>query len=281
MRLSRTRSRPPVSERLVLLALGVALAVGCVTRGNHASVVEERDRFAYEAKRYATRAAQLEDANASLTAERAELLDQLEDHRLQREALEARVEILERELAERAQALATSDSERRRLQSTYVGLVQDLEAEVSAGQIKIEQLREGLRMNLSQDLLFPSGSADLDPGGVRVLEKVAKQLRGLNQRIEVQGHTDDRAIRGQLAQRYPTNWELAGARAARVVRELVRAGVDADRIEAVSYGQYDPVAPNDTEEGRLLNRRVEIRLHPVPATAPGAAELPADASAEP
>jgi chemotaxis protein MotB len=268
---------------LLALALALALAAGCVTRGNHASVVEERDRFALEAKRYATRAAQLEDANQSLVAERAELMDELEDHRLQREALAERVGKLERELGEREQALAASDSERRRLQSTYVGLVQDLEAEVSAGQIQIEQLREGLRVNLSQELLFPSGSVDLDPGGVRVLEKVARQLREGPHRVEVQGHTDDRGIHGGLAQRYPTNWELAGARAARVARELVGGGVAAGRVEAVSYGEHAPVAPNDTEEGRRLNRRVEIRLHPVtsPAPEPGGAEAPADATAAP
>jgi hypothetical protein len=86
----------------------------------------------------------------------------------------------------------------------------------------------------------------------------------------VQGHTDDVAIRGALAARYPTNWELAAARAARVVRALEAAGVPPARLSAVSLGQHRPIVAGDSPEARAENRRIEIRLVPLPGARPDA-----------
>jgi chemotaxis protein MotB len=158
------------------------------------------------------------------------------------------------------------------MQSTYDELVSDLESEVSAGQIEIQRLREGLRLNVSDEVLFASGSAELDARGQEVLVKVAAQLVPLKDAIHVRGHTDDRKIGGTLAQRFPTNWELAAARAARVVRLLESKGVSPKRLSAISLGPNDPVAPNTSPENRARNRRIEILLVPkaVKATSPEA-----------
>jgi chemotaxis protein MotB len=67
----------------------------------------------------------------------------------------------------------------------------------------------------------------------------------------------------KLAERYPSNWELAGARAASVVRVMQEAGVPATQLVAVSRGETEPVASNDTEEGRAQNRRIDVRIRPV------------------
>ena len=91
----------------------------------------------------------------------------------------------------------------------------------------------------------------------------------------MQGHTDSLAIYGALKARYPTNWELAGARAAGVVRVLEEAGTDPTRLSAVSMGQYQPIASNDTPEGRAENRRIEIRLLLAAAEPEESAEQPA------
>jgi chemotaxis protein MotB len=85
----------------------------------------------------------------------------------------------------------------------------------------------------------------------------------------VQGHTDNVPIHSE---RYPTNWELAGARASRVVRLLEENGVDPGRLWAVSHGEYAPVAPNDSNAGRAKNRRIEITLKPVAGVAAAAAQ---------
>jgi chemotaxis protein MotB len=100
-------------------------------------------------------------------------------------------------------------------------------------------------------------------------------------RVEVEGHTDNRPIRERLAIRYPTNWELAGARSASVVRLLQSEGIAGTRMRVVSLAEFAPVASNDSDEGRAQNRRIEIRLRPAGEDAPAdAGEAPAAAAAD-
>jgi chemotaxis protein MotB len=247
-----------------------------VSRGIHDDVVAERDRLDAENRELSERVRVLDASTRSLQTELETTLEQCEDLRVEHEALldeagrlrktEARLsaELTDQsvQLVRSQEQLEVARSELERLTTTYTTLMSDLESEVSAGQIQIEQLREGIRVNVSDDILFASGSAQLDPVGQKVLEKVAAQLTGLEHDIEVQGHTDNRPIRGSLTSRYPTNWELAAARAARVVRLLQDAGIDGSRLSVVSLASYQPIAPNDTPADRALNRRIEIRLKP-------------------
>ena len=147
--------------------------------------------------------------------------------------------------------------------ATYDGLVKSLKKELKAGQIEVTQLRDGLRVNVSQDILFDSGSASLDKGGTAVLSRVATELRKSSHQILVIGHSDNKPIRPTLSKQYPSNWELAGARAASVVRLFANSGLPNKRMRAVSVADSQPVASNKTEEGRAKNRRIEIRLRPV------------------
>ena len=140
-----------------------------------------------------------------------------------------------------------------------------LQSEIDADQVKIEQLENGIRVRMSSDLLYPSGSVMLSHQGRAALTKVSGQLstmaaQGYN--IDVVGNTDDVPIGRELAARYPTNWELAGARAAEVVRHLQESGVDPTKLEAISNGHYHPVAANDSAEERMRNRRTDIVLRP-------------------
>jgi len=256
-----------------------AVACGCVTRGTFDEVTAERDLLRKEKSQLEERLAKLEDSGASLEAERLVLIDELEDLRVARESLTQDVqrltrseEKLQEELAASEAELASREEGLQELRGTYEGLVSDLESEVAAGQVQIEQLREGLRLNLTQEILFPSGSAQLNAAGTAVLKKVAERLRSLPNDVEVQGHTDNVALRPDAS--YPSNWELAAARAARVVRLFVDSGVSPERLTAVSFGEYAPVASNDTPEGRAKNRRIEIRLQPVPEAAPAQASPP-------
>jgi chemotaxis protein MotB len=138
----------------------------------------------------------------------------------------------------------------------------DLESEVSSGQIEIEQLREGVRVSVSDDIIFASGSAELDPLGRKVLEKVSQQLLALDHSIEVQGHTDDLGLKPSLAEQFPSNWDLAAARASRVVRLMEEQGIPGERMRVVSFASFQPLVPNESPESRAQNRRIEIRLKP-------------------
>ena len=93
-------------------------------------------------------------------------------------------------------------------------------------------------------------------------DKVVPQLNTASYTVDVVGSTDNVPIGPELADRYPTNWELAGARAALVTRHLQAGGVDPTAMSAVSNGQYHPVASNDTPEGRAKNRNVALLLRP-------------------
>jgi chemotaxis protein MotB len=154
-------------------------------------------------------------------------------------------------------------------QSKYNSMLQQqqaleasLRSEIAADQVQIQQLENGIRVRMSGGLLFPEGGVDLSPSGHAALDKVVPQLTGTPYQIDVVGNTDNLPIGPGLADRYPTNWELAGARAAMVVRHLQAKGVDPTEMRAISAGQYHPVASNDTEQGRAQNRNTEILLRP-------------------
>src|SRR5262245_13096256 len=131
-------------------------------------------------------------------------------------------------------------------------LESSLRKEVAADQVKIEQLEDGIRVRMSNELLYRSGAVELHPDGRAALDKVAGQLASMaaqGNRIAVVGSTDDVPVGRELAERYPTNWELAAARACVVTRYLAEKGVAPAQLAAVSRGQYDPIAPNDTASG--------------------------------
>ena len=183
--------------------------------------------------------------------------------------LDARILALEAEVA-RLRAVeppapvrvVEKDSEAERLAAEQALLLARLRSELESDKLRIEQLRDGIHVELPQAVLFAPGSAVLGEGGVAVLRRVAAQLVGISGRVWVQGHSDNLPVGGRLKQRYPTNWELAGARAASVVRVLSDAGIPNERLAAVSRGPYHPLVSNDTAEGRARNRRIEIRLQP-------------------
>jgi chemotaxis protein MotB len=137
-----------------------------------------------------------------------------------------------------------------------------LRSEISSQQVEIEQLKDGIRVRMSGDLLFPEGGVDISPQGHAALNKVVPQLTASPYQIDIVGNTDNLPIGPGLADRYPTNWELGAARAAMVVRHLQAQGVDPTEMRAISAGQYHPVASNDTAQGRAKNRNTEILLRP-------------------
>jgi chemotaxis protein MotB len=121
----------------------------------------------------------------------------------------------------------------------------------------IEQRGLAIRV-LTDSLLFPSGSATLDPRGAPLLSEIAQLLNVDHVHpVAVEGNTDDVPITGG---EFPSNWELSTARASSVVRFLISQKVDPQRLSAVGYAEQHPVASNATAAGRALNRRVEIVL---------------------
>ena len=263
---------------LVLMTAGLFCCVssGCVTKTAFDELQKQHDETVATRDDLSKQVERLEVERDSFETQFLDAQESYEDERVTRTALagdfervQTQATQLDRDLeaerlarVEAAAALALRETELSSMQSTYDELVTDLESELSAGQIEIERLREGLRLNVSEDVLFASGSAQLDRIGREVLTKVAGRLKELGDFIEVRGHTDNLRIRGALAKRFPSNWELAAARAASVVRLLEEQGVPGDRLAVVSLGPNDPLVANDSPENRARNRRIEIRLEP-------------------
>ncbi|NKN33191.1 flagellar motor protein MotD [Marichromatium bheemlicum] len=134
------------------------------------------------------------------------------------------------------------------------GLIED-------GRIQVDRQAYWLELEINTSLLFLSGSATLEPGALPVLEEVAKVLAKRDSRVHVEGHTDDLPIGNSI---YPSNWELSSGRAATVVNLFAQNGVDPRRMVAIGYGEFQPVASNETPEGRARNRRVAIVVLPGP-----------------
>ncbi|PRA69485.1 flagellar motor protein MotD [Pseudomonas sp. MYb187] len=112
-----------------------------------------------------------------------------------------------------------------------------------------------VEIELNSSLLFGSGDAMPSDIAFSIIEKVAKILKPFANPVHVEGFTDDLPIR---TAQYPTNWELSSARAASIVRLLAMDGVNPARMASVGYGEFQPIAGNDTAEGRARNRRVVL-----------------------
>jgi chemotaxis protein MotB len=156
-----------------------------------------------------------------------------------------------------AEAAAREEQAAKRL-AEYRSMLQQLKSMIDAGKLKVRIVNNRMVIELPEAVLFASGSAKLKEDGIRVLAEVGPVLASLKEReFEVGGHTDNKPIR---TARFPSNWELSGARAINVTQLLMEYGVPASRLSAVAYADTRPVADNETEEGRALNRRIEIAL---------------------
>jgi chemotaxis protein MotB len=148
--------------------------------------------------------------------------------------------------------------------ATYQKLDTQLQTEVKADQVQIQQLQDQVKVTIVNEILFPEGGWELNRAGEQTLDKIIPTLKTLeHQRIEVDGYTDNVPIGPELKSRFPSNWELSTARATDVVRYLASKGVDPSLLSATGFGDTHPVASNDTPQGRAKNRRIELVLKSV------------------
>ena len=157
----------------------------------------------------------------------------------------------------------TKEVEVGTVSKTYEDLLSEMKSEIAQGQIAITELKGKLTVDVVDKILFDSGQTEIRPEGLGVLKRVVEILMTVTDKvIRVEGHTDSIPIAGALAKRYPTNWELSAARALNVTRYLEKEGIDPALLSAVAFGEHQPIAENDTPEGRSRNRRIAIILLP-------------------
>ena len=121
--------------------------------------------------------------------------------------------------------------------------------------IRIERTPSWVEVEIKADILFPSGSAEIEASAMTVLDRVAVILAERPYPIRIEGHTDTRPIK---TSQFPSNWELSAARAARIVRLFEGHGIGSGRMVVAGLGENQPLSDNATQEGRNRNRRVTI-----------------------
>ena len=196
-------------------------------------------------------------------------------------ALQARYDALESqhtELREQAQGMRVEIDDleeyvdllrqsNEHLGSFYADLLDEFKPQLDNEDVELIVYPDRMSLALKQDVSFNSGSANLSQTGDETLGKLSDLVqRHPERRFVVEGHTDSRPIN---TMRYRNNWELGAARAVAVIEKLIEQGVPADRLAAVSYGDTEPLAPNDTPESQTINRRVEVSFQPTLEELPG------------
>lgn len=298
-------SDPSPASRLLprlLFPLLVLWAIsGCVTSGTHEAALDdlstaraEQEDLRADLEDQRQRTDSLREAWAQQEAELREEIARLEDELAATEARreqaasrfeEARTEVYRletilnergseyRRLQNRLESLRAIEREVRQRNEIYEEVIGRFQSLIDTRQLSVSIDRGRMVIQLPQDVLFPSGSATLGSDGRETLGQVGEALADLDDRtFQVEGHTDDVPI---STARFASNWELSTARALSVVRLLIESGAAPENLSAAGYGEYQPVATNETPEGRRRNRRIEIVMLPNLDVIAGT-ELPAD-----
>ena len=158
---------------------------------------------------------------------------------------------------EQAEAKAESD---KKAQIAEDELKVALRQEIGQGLADVQREEDKVIITVGAGGAFASGSANLTPAAIKIMDRIASVNASGNSTIKVSGHTDDVPL--IFGSNYRDNWDLAAARSASVVQAFAENGtISEDRLEAISYGESRPIEPNETPDGRAKNRRIEIEIN--------------------
>jgi chemotaxis protein MotB len=229
----------------VIVMFLLSITACMVTKGTYMEKVAEADN---QEKQLVS----LQQKQQFLTYENNELKDKVKKLTTDRDELKATLDEMKKK-----ESFVESES------NAYKQLMQEMKNEIAKGQVTISELKGKLTLDVVDRILFASGQAEVTKDGLAVLKRVNNILKNVTDKsIRIEGHTDNVQIKGQLTKKYPTNWELSAARAINVTRYLQKQGIDPALLSATAYGEFKPVAGNDSSEGRAKNRRIAIILLP-------------------
>jgi chemotaxis protein MotB len=257
--------------KLIAIALPIALILGCgIPEEKHNAVKKDLENTkialanVQQEKMTAEKAlnneiASLETKINDLEATRDKLQTQLKDaqgtlemYESEHGTLEDRLEASKVELKELRDQQAKAEARLKRFRD----IANKFAKMVESGKLSVK-IRDGkMVIELANNILFDSGSTEIKGAGETALAELGGVLQQIKKRdFLVAGHTDD-------VGKATANWELSTARAVEVVQFLEGSGVEPTNLAAAGYGEYDPVASNETDEGKALNRRIEIIMMP-------------------
>lgn len=252
-----------MKKKGILLAVSVVstlIASGCVSSGKYKNLEAENEDTKIQ---LAVTQAKITELNGRLG------IANTEKSQLQGEKSQLQGSVNEMKQAMEQMAKRRQESEKRLAE--FKELTAKFSKLVNSGKLSVKMVQGRMTVALSTDILFSSGSAKLSAEGVAAIGEVTQLLKSLEGRkYQIEGHTDNIPMKSAI---YPSNWELASARAMTVVKTMLDAGMPAEQISGASYADTQPVADNSTAEGKKLNRRIAIVIVPDLSGLPGNEEL--------
>jgi chemotaxis protein MotB len=241
----------------ITLLIGAAFLSSCVSAGKHKAMVADLENQIASEKsangEHEKTIQELEQKLMTNAKDRGQLRSSLDDMRKAMDEMKAR-----------------QAEERKRIQE-FQELTKRFKKLTDAGTLSVKVIDGKMVVSLGSDLLFAAGSAKLSKAGSEAVKAVAQQLTAIaGKKYQIEGHTDNVPISTAV---FPSNWELASARAITVVKNMVDNGMPNDRVSAASYADTQPIQPNDSAEGKSANRRVSIVIVPDLSSLPGYDEL--------
>jgi chemotaxis protein MotB len=169
--------------------------------------------------------------------------------------------VVDEEARKQAARLKQLDAEEKKLEDLKAKLQAYIEKNGLQNKVSLSQTEESVQITFRDVALFDTGEATLKADAEKTLSGIIPFFKEIPNRITIEGHTDNRPIH---TDQFPSNWELSSARALTVLHYLEDHGIQSNRMSATAFGEYQPVAPNDSEENRGKNRRVNIVVHRMP-----------------
>lgn len=201
---------------------------------------------------------------ASVRAELGAQVTQLASTKTQLDSTQSELQLKKEKLQATTQELdqlrkLREEAEKEAAQ--FKALAERLKSMVDSGKLSVEMRNGRINLKLPDNVLFPSGSRRLKKQGRAALKEVAQVLKDVEGReFLIAGHTDNVPVKRGGS--FKNNWELSTARAVTVVGLLTKEGVPPEQLAAAGFGEFDPIAANDTRENKAKNRRLEIVLLP-------------------
>jgi len=231
-----------------ILCFVCLLFLSCVSKGKYLELETNLQNTQQKLGQNQKELADLQDKHSDLENEKQNLVQARRDLDLK---LKKEKEIVK----EKTKVISNLEETKNKIEA-------GLKEQIANQQVKIEDIEGKLKLTFIDKILFNSGSTKVNEKGKEILLSFTESIReDRDHNILVEGHTDNVGVGSALKNKFPSNWELSTARSSAVVRYLQEdGGIEPERLSAIGFSYFKPVASNDDEEGRSQNRRIEIIL---------------------
>lgn len=239
----------------ILCFVCLLLFLSCVSKGKYLELETDLQNTQQKLEQNQKELADLQDKHKELEDKHSNLENEKQNLVQAKSDLSLKLQKEKKAVEEREKVISELEETRRNIE-------EGLKEQIANQQIKLEDIEGKLKLTFIDKILFDSGSTKINKKGKEILLSFAESINeNREHNILVEGHTDNVGVGRSLKKLFPSNWELSAARSSAVVRFLQeKGGIEPERLTAVGFSYYKPLASNDTEEGRSQNRRIEIVL---------------------